>query len=522
MFRIQILGALLCGILCAGNPTSARLNLHSFIGDHMMVQREKPVTVRGWADPGARVSLAIAGYSASVDSGTDGSWKALLDPLPVGGPYLMTVVSGADTISVHDILSGDIWVCSGQSNMEMPVGACENTIEEIASAFHPQIRLFKAANRVAIEPIDDIEGFWSRCRPSTISGITGTGYFFGRALHDSLDVPIGLVDVSWGGTLVEDWTSREALEADPSFRPLLNHWQPLLANPDTALVSYFGRMGDYHEDIYLMIHGGQSYQPYMEAPPPSPVPVRWVPPVPTWNFNAMIAPLTGFPIRGFAWYQGESNAGRAYQYRRLFPALIDDWRRQWGDEALPFCFVQLAGNGKPVDAPTNHPWSELREAQLMTLATPHTAMAVTIDIGDSTTVHPLNKQEVGRRLALGALHAAYQWNIPYSGPCFDTMRVDNGRAVLSFTHADDGLVASDGGTVRGFTVAGSDRRFVRADARIVGNTVDVWSDAVSKPVAIRYAWAVYPRANLHNGAGLPASPFRTDDWPGVTEGNEVP
>ncbi len=356
--------------------------------------------------------------------------------------------------------------------------------------------------------------------PYLVVSDSGAGYFFGRALHDSLGVPIGLVDASWGGTVAECWMSRESLAANPAFRPILDHWRPLLANPDTALIAYFGRMGDYHDDIYLMINGGQPYEPFIEKPPSTPVTVAWVPPIPSWNYNAMIAPLVPFPIRGVIWYQGESNAGRAYQYRRLFPALIADWRRLWNDETLPFCFAQIASFQKPGSQPVDDPWAELREAQSMTLAVPRTAMAVTIDIGDSTTVHPLNKQEVGRRLALGALHVAYGRDIVYTGPVFESVSVRNGRAVVSFTHAEGGLSTSDGGPVRGFAIAGKDRRFVWADARIAGDTVEVTSANIPEPVAVRYGWAAYPVANLVNGGGLPASPFRTDDWPGVTAGVE--
>jgi sialate O-acetylesterase len=371
---------------------------------------------------------------------------------------------------VRDVVVGDVWVCSGQSNMEWPVRLAAHPEDEIAAADHPRLRLFTVKRRMADQAADDVTGSWARCAPGPVAGFSAVGYYFGRELLAKLDVPIGLVHASWGGTPAESWMRPAALEADEGFRPIL------------------------------------------ERAIPKDSPVR-----PCVLFQGMIAPILPATLRGVIWYQGESNASRAVQYRTLFPALIRDWRDAFGAPELPFLFVQLANFGKPEPGPGESDWAELREAQAGALALPATGMAVAIDVGEADDIHPKNKQEVGRRLALAALRVAHGRDQASSGPVFDSMTIEGARVRLRFRNAGGGLVAR-GETLDGFTLAGEDRRFVRAEARIDGDTVIVESPQVPKPAAARYAWARNPAATLAGGDGLPAAPFRTDDWPVSTAG----
>jgi len=434
------------------------------------------------------------------------------------GPHVMTV-EGKNRITLDNILVGEVWVCSGQSNMEMMVAHCRDGAEEVARAVYPRIRLFQVENTVAPTPETDCSGVWRVCRPSTVGQFSGAAYFFGRELHRELGVPVGLIHASWGGTPAEGWMTIGALTADPAFRFILYRWNEVMKQRSREVVDYFNEMGAWHEDLYHQLNVNMYRNRLIEPPrvaPEAPVRLGWLPHVPTWLYNGMIHPIIPFAIRGAAWYQGESNAGRAYQYRRLFPALIRDWRQAWGQGDFPFVYVQIANYRERKDEPSESAWAELREAQLMTLAEPATAMAVTIDIGEADDVHPRNKQDVGRRLALGALKVAYGRDIVHSGPLYDSMTVEGDRIRIRFTNTGSGLAARVGESPRGFAIAGADSVFVRADAMIDGEEVVVRSDQVPEPVAVRYGWADNPDCNLYNREGLPASPFRTDDWPGVT------
>ena len=422
---------------------------------------------------------------------------ATLQPLPVGGPYKMRVEGSGQTVTLDNILVGDVWICSGQSNMEMGIGNVNDAQSEIASANYPQIRLFTVKKKVAYEPQltvirsdSDLMGQWSVCSPETVrtggwNGFTAVGYFFGRQLNQDEKVPIGLIHTSWGGTIAEAWTSAEALQAMPDFRSALEQ----MAAKRTA--------------------------PPPDKPDNNPNQV-------TVLYDAMIAPLIPYGIKGAIWYQGESNAGRAYQYRTLLPTMIKDWRTRWGEGDFPFFIVQLANFQKSDPNPKDDAWAELREAQSMTAKTlPKTGIAVTIDIGDAADIHPKNKQEVGRRLALCAEAIAYGKKVEYSGPAYKLMSPAKGGSALklTFDHAAGGLTAK-GDKLTGFAIAGEDKKFVWADAQIEGNSVIVSSPEVPHPVAVRYAWHTNPVCNLYNKAGLPASPFRTDDWPGITVNNK--
>jgi sialate O-acetylesterase len=405
--------------------------------------------------------------------------------------------------------------------MHFQVNRVANAEQEIAAADHPRIRLFGVPRRVADQPVAAPEGQWKVCSPETVGNFSAVAYFFGRNLHEHLKVPVGLIQSSLGGTPAEAWTTRSALEADPDYQPIFGRWRQMIAAHDRQLEKK-GKKGPpaakaASKPASRMAASKPTSRPRptSQASRPSDDP-RESPHRPSVLFNGMIHPLIPYAIRGAIWYQGEANAPRAYQYRKLFPAMIHSWRENWGQGDFPFLFVQLANYQVRQKEPYVSDWAELREAQLMALALPRTGMAVTIDIGNPKDVHPTNKQEVGKRLALAARAIAYDEKIPYSGPIYESMAVEGGKIRLRFKHTDGGLVAQGGGTLKGFGIAGQDRKFVDAAAVIDGDAVVVSSDKVGEPVAARYAWADAPECNLFNGAGLPASPVRTDDWPGVT------
>jgi sialate O-acetylesterase len=460
----------LCFMLTMGlvAVATAAVKLPAVIGNNMVLQRGQPLPIWGWADKGEEVTVSIAGQTQTAHAGDDDRWKVVLAKLDVGQPLEMTVKgSSGSAVTLKNILVGEVWVASGQSNMEMGINMCDNAKEEIAAANYPQIRLFMVPNVKTAQPAADVHAAWAPCSPKSVAasgwgGFSAAAYYFGRQLHKDLGVPVGLIDTTWGGTPAEFWTSRKALEANPSLKHMAG------AGENSSL------------------------------------------------YNGMIAPLIPFAIRGAIWYQGESNASRAYQYRTLFPAMIANWRADWQQGDFPFGFVQLAPFRYGGQNPLN--WAELCEAQSMTLdASPNTGMAVTVDIGNLTDIHPKNKQDVGRRLALWALAKVHGHNIVYSGPIYKSMAIEDYKIRLQFDHVGGGLIARDGKPLTHFAIAAADQKFVPAVAEIDGNTIVVHSDKVAQPVAVRFAWHDDATPNLSNKEGLPASPFRTDKWKGVTE-----
>ena len=503
----------LCLVLAA--PCLADVKLHALFSDNMVLQSDMKVPVWGKAEPGEAVTVAIGDQKETATAGTKGHWKVELMPLKAGGPFIMTV-TGKNSISLQNVLVGEVWVCSGQSNMQTKVSSAANAGTEIAEAKYPQIRLFTVSMRVSDTPQENVKGKWVECSPETVAGFSAVAYFFGRDIHKSLGVPVGLIHTSWGGTPAQSWTSRGALESDPDLKAYLDSWAKVIEN-------YPQKLDEYKNALEKWTAATQAAQPTTQpARRPSAPAGPGSPNQPSGLYNAMIAPLVPYAIRGAIWYQGESNAGQAYLYRKLFPAMITDWRRAWGEGDFPFLFVQLANFQARMDQPSESSWAELREAQLMTLKLPKTAMAVIIDIGDAKDIHPKNKQDVGHRLALGARAAAYGQDLVYSGPVYDSMTIEGDKIRLSFKHVGGGLAAKGGETLKGFAVAGKDRKFVWADARIDGQTVIVSSPSVPQPVAARYAWANNPECNLYNRENLPATPFQTDDWPGVTAPKTAP
>lgn len=639
----------------------AEVRLPSIIGDNMVLQQDSKVRIWGNANAGERVTVTFAGKSADTVADAKGSWQVWLGPFKAGGPFELTV-KGANLLTIKNVLVGEVWVCSGQSNMEWPLINTDDGARTVAEANNREMRLFTVIKNTATEPLTDVQGHWVVTTPDEAAHFSAVGYFFGRELQQRLKVPIGLIHSSWGGTPAEAWTSHDALLASPELKPILDRYESSLKSMPDVKEAYARALADWEaKNLYqdtgnkgeglgyadpatstadwskmdlpkqfetagLLIDGAIWFRRVVDVPaswaakdlvlnlPPIddhdttyfnntkigsigketpnsymvprkyvvpgrlvrtgrnviavrvfdwageggfsrggamslgpegaaeseviPLPGVWdykvelalEPKHPDWGsrpeamgvnnqnnpsvlYNAMIAPIVPFAIRGVIWYQGESNAGRAYQYRTLFPIMIRNWRSAWGNE-FPFYFVQLA-NWRPRKAePDESDWAELREAQMMTLREPRTGMAVAIDIGGED-LHPRNKLDVGRRLAAWALAETYREKVVPSGPLFDRFTIAGDKVLVHLKYAA-GLKSIDGGPVKGFAIAGEDRRFVWAEARIEGETVVVSSSTVTKPVAVRYGWADNPLVNLYNGAGLPASPFRTDDWPGVT------
>ncbi|HQP98272.1 MAG TPA: sialate O-acetylesterase [bacterium] len=509
MSKRKVLYLIVC-MAVAVSGVYADVKLPSVIGNDMVLQQGKPLPIWGWADPGEQVTVQFAKQKKSATTDSDGHWRVDLKAVKAGGPHTMTI-SGKNTVTLDNILIGEVWVCSGQSNMQMSVGGSDNAKQEIAQANYPNIRLFTAERTIADAPQCDVKGSWVECSPATVADFSAAGYFFGRNLQKDLNLPIGLINSSWGGTLAEAWTSDSTLKADPDYSEILKRGTDLIETFKKDFDKYEMDYADWKEQLKNTLAEG-SPLPDMPAAPRSPYrnPNR-----PSVLYNGMLAPLIPFAVQGAIWYQGESNAARAYQYRTLFSDMIQDWRKNWELEDLSFFFVQLA-NFDQTYAPATS-WAELREAQNMALSLPKTGMAVIIDIGNPKDIHPKNKQEVGRRLALAAEGVTYGQDVVYSGPMYKSMVTEAGKIRVSFDHLGGGLICGDAGDLKGFTIAGADKQFVPAQAKIDGDTVVVWADAVANPVAVRYGWADNPDyCNLYNKAGLPSSPFRTDDWPCVT------
>jgi sialate O-acetylesterase len=499
-------------LLTSAGAALADVKLPAVIGDNMVLQQGGKVSIWGWAEPGEEVMAGVSWHTMrwGVTADKDGKWAFKMNAPKVGGPYEMTL-NGKNEITIKNIMAGEVWVCSGQSNMQWSVQASANAKEEIAAADYPNIRLFTVTRKVAQEPQSDCEGSWTSCSPETVPGFSAVGYFFGRELHKELNVPIGLIHTSWGGTPAEAWTRREVLDAGADFEPILTRYAERIAAFPKALEEHGRKVESWKQAVEEAKAEGKQ-PPRRPRAPLGP----GHPHSPAGLYNAMIAPLIPYAIQGAIWYQGESNAGRAYQYRKLFPAMITNWRNDWGRGDFPFLFVQLANFMAVKPEPGESAWAELREAQSMTLSLPNTGMATIIDIGEAKDIHPKNKQDVGKRLALWALARTYEKKLVYSGPIYKSMKADGNKVVLEFDHVGGGLVGLDDEPLKGFAIAGADRKFVWADAGIEGGTVVVSSESISEPVAVRYGWADNPVCNLYNKEALPASPFRTDNWPGVT------
>ena len=502
--------ALLLTVFIGGTSLfAAGFRLAAPISDHMVLQREKPVAVWGWADAGETVTVAFAGQSKSATADADGKWTLKLDALKASAEPRSLTVTGKDghKLEVKDVLVGEVWLGSGQSNMAMTVQSSNRFEAEKAAANFPLIRHYQESSTHADKPQAEGKGAWSACTPDNVGRFSAVLYFFGREIHREVGVPVGLINTSVGGTPIESWVSAETQSSEPATK----------ANFDAQLKSYLAfdeqkASASYQKQLAAWKAAAAKAKtegkPFATPAPRDPVAMRKFKGGPAGLFNGKVANLAPYTLRGMLWYQGEGNAGNAALYDKQLAQLVTSWRTLWADE-VPFAWVQLP-NYRDSDSES---WPRIRESMMKVLALPKTGMAITLDIGDPKDIHPKNKQDVGLRLSYWALATVYDRKVPaISGPLPAGNKVDGASIRVSLKHAD-GLKTRDGAAVRGFRIAGADKVWKNATARLEGTEVVVSSPEVANPVAVRYAWAENPDCNLVNGAGLPATSFRTDDWP---------
>ena len=509
---LSLIGFLL---FCVQTLVHAEVTLPSVIGDNMVLQRDMQIPIWGWASPGEEITVTLGTedeateslFSTTIVADTEGNWRTKLSAMDAGGPYILKI-NGSNTLELTNVLIGEVWVCSGQSNMEWSVRASKDADAEIAAANYPTIRLFDVPRKPSGLLQDDVEADWSETTPETIENFSAVAYYFGRKLHKNLNVPIGLINTSWGGTRIEPWTppagfdsvptlesiSKEIQEAHADYRQQLpekmKEIEAWIAETREALKTD-ARLTQIPENRHSLRHHAR----------------------PTGLYNGMVYPIVPYAVRGAIWYQGESNLRDGMRYHEKMKALINGWREVWGQGDFPFYFVQLApfNYGGWIGDPFFLP--QIWEAQTATLSVPNTGMAVTTDIGNLKDIHPQNKQEVGRRLALWALAKTYgREDVTYSGPLYKSMTVDGNIIRLSFDFVEGGLMARGEEPLTWFEIAGEDKQFVEAKATIDGNTILVSSDTVANPIAVRFGWHQNAEPNLVNKEGLPASPFRTHQW----------
>ena len=519
-YRLYLTAALALSLTGA---SSARADVHlpTLFSDGAVLQRGMTVPVWGTADAGESVTVTIKDKTVKATADASGKWNLKLPVMEAGGPFELTV-KGKNTLVLHQVAVGEVWIASGQSNMEFPLKTFKpedpvygpKSKAEIATINDPMLRMFTVAKKTSPEAVIDnltgaAGGSWQAAAPENADKFSAVAYHFARELRDKLKVPVGIIHTSWGGTPAEAWTSRGVLEADPKLNPIVEKWKQLVADyPANEKIYNEKALVEWKQAVAKANAEGKTV-PKPPRSPQGPNSAHY----PATLFNAMINPLIPYGIQGAIWYQGESNSSDAVTYQTLFPSMIQDWRSHWHQGDFPFLFVQLANFQRPQNAPSEGGWGPIREAQLKTLSTPNTGMACAIDLADPENpgdIHPHNKREVGRRLSLLALANVYHQPIPsYSGPLYSSVQFAGNQARLNFSHTEGGLAAR-GDALKGFAVAGTDGKFVWADAKIEGNTVVVSSAQVPQPAAVRYGWASNPIGNLYNKEGLPASPFRTD------------
>jgi sialate O-acetylesterase len=509
--------------LLALTPFAARaeLKLPSIIGDNMVLQQKQAGKIWGWDTPGTDVSVTFGSQTLKAKADDKGKWIVSLDPGPANAKPATMTIKGTTTKDLRNILVGEVWVCSGQSNMEWNVGNSTDADLEIATAKYPNIRLISVPKVGTQEPQDNFVGAWAECSPQTVPGFSAVGYFFGRGLHQILDVPVGLINDAWGGSAAEAWVRRDVLEKDPRFKTLMENTRNLektFTAPE-AKAKWEKAMADWKKRGDDAKKAGK---PFTERAPGGPD--GWLKgnSRPGNIYNGVLLPTIGYGIKGAIWYQGESNAGRAYEYGYLFPLMIQHWREQWGQGDFPFYWVQLADfMAEKTDAmqATTSQWAELRESQTKTQnAIKNGGQAVIIDIGEGKDIHPKNKRDVGERLARWALAKDYGKQLIYRSPEYKSMVVKGNAVTITLDTFGSSLQAFDTQELKGLVICGEDKQWQWAEGKISGpNTITVSSPKVAKPVAVRYAWADNPVCNLFNKEWLPVTPFRTDDFEMLTK-----
>ncbi len=502
-----------------GNTSLADVTVANLFGNHMVIQQNQNIRVWGWADAGEKVTVSLDNSKAETTADAEGNWKVELPARKADNKPLTLSIAGKNKLVFSDVLIGEVWVCSGQSNMGWPVSNSFDADLDSLGANYPRLRLISVPQVGTQEPQKNFDGQWEKSNPESIKSFSAVGFYFGRQLHQILDIPVGLIDNAWGGSACEAWVRRDLLESDSKYTELMERWNETEANYDAekVKVDFEKKLNRWKEKTQAARKAGTPL-PKRPRSPRNPLLGQHRP---ANLYNGVLKPIIGYPIQGVVWYQGEANAGRAYQYRDLFPLMINHWRDEWKIGDFAFYWVQLADFRDEKPEPTESDWAELREAQTTTMSKlNNTGEAVIIDVGESNNIHPRNKLVVGMRLARWALAKQYGHNIVHRSPIFRSMEVNGNKVVVTFDHVGSGLKNHDFREIRGFALASGDGPFKTASAKIVGkNQVEVWADDIKSPTAVRYAWADNPVCNLISHEGLPVTPFRTDKRPGVTINN---
>lgn len=509
----------------------AELRLPAIIGDNMVLQQKQANPIWGWDTPGAEVTVTFAGQTKTTKAGADGRWTVKLDAVSASAKPATLSVKGSTSRELKNVLVGEVWICSGQSNMGFSVNRTVTADLDMAQAKYPQIRLISVPQVGTQEIKDDFDGAWTECTPETVGGFSAVGYHYGRVLHDMLGVPVGLIDNAWGGSACEAWVRRDLLEKDARFKDIIERWQKTEASFTQA--AFDKQVADHKEKVAAWAAARKAALAAGKlapaGPPRAPQNLMTGQHRPGNLYAGVLHPTIGYGIKGVIWYQGESNASRAKEYRDLFPFMIQHWRNEWKQGDFPFYWVQLADFKAYQTEPVESDWAELREAQTLTLGKlPNTGQCVITDLGEANDIHPRNKRDVAERLARWALVKDYGFKLPYSSPVLKSAKFEGGKALLTFDHAETGLRVVDMDEVKGFAICGKDRKWVWAQAVILpdhktsprtprSNQIAVSSPAVPEPVAVRFAWADNPVANVYSAEGLPVTPFRTDDFPMITD-----
>ncbi len=498
-------------LLLANAQAHAEIKLSALFSDHAVLQSETSVPVWGWADPGEEVTVEFAGQKKQAKAGADGKWLIKLDTMAASAtPGELVATAGAKTLKATDVLVGEVWLGSGQSNMAMTVSRAKDLEAEKAAATDTTIRMFTEKSGAAKTPQAECKGSWLVCSAETVPNFSATLYFFGREVQKQIKVPMGLINSSVGGTPIESWIDDKAQHAKPELSDFFKPSDKPF-NAEQAAALYQKQLAKWALDV----KAAKAEKKSLPRRPQDPIQLRERKANVGGLYNGKIAPLVGYALRGAIWYQGEANAqpGKSNFYQFQLPLLVEDWRQRWGSD-FPFAWVQLPNFNRGEN------WCEVREGMFKTLRLPKTGMAVTLDIGEAGNIHPVNKQEVGRRLSLWALGSVYGKGGAVSGPRFSGSEINGGNVTLNFTHTDGGLVFK--GETKGFVLAGEDKQWHEAAAKIDGDKIILSSPDCAKPIAARYAWDAQPPVTLWNGAGLPASPFRTDDWAILAEAPAKP
>jgi sialate O-acetylesterase len=536
----------LLAVAACARPTEASPRLAAAFSDHAVLQQDMPVPVWGWADAGEAITVEFAGQRQTATADATGRWQVRLKPLAASEEPRDLVVTGSGTLTIRDVVVGEVWLASGQSNMGSPLSSVDNAATVLPEASDPLLRFFTVVKATAAEPLADVKGAWQATTPETARGFSAVAFFFAKELRTRLNCPVGILHASWGGTAAHSWLGIDSLRQEPTLAKYVTQWDQavvkhgeVLEHPELA-ERYVKEVAAWQAEVAPVYNAAMKAFKAAGSTGPKPEPSRPMPKnpdpmgmpdpnsrpsTPGVIYHAMIAPLAAYAMRGVIWYQGEANGSAGLEYRTLLPRLIADWRSRWWQGDMPFFVVQLPGWDHSKDPTERHQWPWLREAQLMTVqAVPKTGLAVAIDVGDPREVHPANKTDIGLRLALAARKIAYAEDVVHSGPIYRDFVITDGTVRLRFDEVGSGLAIGQAPWLAkgveqfpadrliGFAIAGEDRTWQEATARIDGDSVLVSSAAVPRPVAVRYGWANAPRCNLANREGLPASPFRTDDW----------